>query len=332
MEPELLPLVEKMLPDIVNELADPHDLHLPLLRSFATRLKPLLPFIDADLRSPAIADSIQFFSLLCGPLYPIVLVVRLPFPPTPHTSYMPIVFLHSCWHKSANLPLRARVSGARLQVTNRQEPGIVNEATSNPSTVTISSNFVAAPRKHRGDNEDSMMREADAVALLRLAFASDSLLKETIRRPARPMRYRAVCGLSVDCGWRLIAFRFSSKGKQSTEMPMPMPCCQCRVCLSRVAIHGSAPAQVAKKIAAAIHQLRLSVESDANTPSDAQAQYLLPQPYTSTHFGYSTGSNATGHSLSAQYWLEYLRPPERKHPCYVTVRFRVSTGQLANEL
>ena len=288
MEPELLPLVEKMLPDIVNELADPHDLHLPLLRSFATRLKPLLPFIDADLRSPAIADSIQFFSLLCGPLYPIVLVVRLPFPPTPHTSHMSIVFLHSCWHKSANLPLRARLSGARLQVTNRQEPGIVNEATSNPSTVTISSNFVAAPRKHRGDNEDSMMREADAVALLRLAFASDSLLKETIRRPARPMPYRAVCGLSVDCGWRLVTFRLSSKGKNRT------PKC-------RVAIHGSAPAQVAKKIAAAIHQLRLSVESDANTPSDAQAQYVLPQPYTSAYFGYSTGSTATGHSLSAQY-------------------------------
>ncbi len=111
---------------------------------------------------------------------------------------------------------------------------------------------------------------------------------------------------------------------------MPMPCCQSRVCLSRVAIHGSAPAQVAKKIAAAIHQLRLSVESDANTPSDAQAQYLLPQPYTSTYFGYATGSNATGHSSTLRAVREYLRPPENI-PCDVCGSgFHRSANELAS--
>ncbi|KAJ7950647.1 Galactose-binding domain-like, Armadillo-type fold protein [Quillaja saponaria] len=78
LEPEFLPVVNYLLPHIISQKLEPHDMHLQLLQDMTNRLLVFLPQLEADLTSfPDAAESnLRFLAMLAGPFYPILHVVN----------------------------------------------------------------------------------------------------------------------------------------------------------------------------------------------------------------------------------------------------------------
>jgi hypothetical protein len=259
MEPELLPLVDHMLPQIVHNLRDPYDPHLELLRTIAVKLKPLLPHLEAELRSPAFAEAMPFLALLVGAFYPIVVAVRR----RPHTAS------HTQWMRP---PVRERstalthpgcssycVSTAgdpseragRAQRRSRQRERRADDL------VQLPRRAAQAPRRQRGVDDARVRRGRAASARVRIRCALQGNDSPRARAP--------LCSLRSTVGCRASRFQRSEAAPALSAHS------------AAAAADGAASVQVAKKVAAAIHQLRSSVDSDVTTPSDSLAQYSCPQ-------------------------------------------------------
>ncbi|KAF3335895.1 hypothetical protein FCM35_KLT20402 [Carex littledalei] len=78
LEPELLPVINYLLPHITSQKQDALDLHLQLLQDIAGRLVPFLPQLEPDLTSSAddMESVVRFFAMLAGPFYPILSLVN----------------------------------------------------------------------------------------------------------------------------------------------------------------------------------------------------------------------------------------------------------------
>ncbi|CAL0324369.1 unnamed protein product [Lupinus luteus] len=78
LESEFQPVVNYLLPNILSNKQDPHDMHLQLLQDMTNRLFVFLPQLEADLAGfPDTPESnLRFLAMLAGPLYPILHVVN----------------------------------------------------------------------------------------------------------------------------------------------------------------------------------------------------------------------------------------------------------------
>ncbi|KAL3573924.1 hypothetical protein D5086_024537 [Populus alba] len=78
LEPEFLPVVNHLLPNIISHKQDAHDMHLQLLQDITNRLLVFLPQLEADLTSflDAPEQNLRFLAMLAGPLYPILHIVN----------------------------------------------------------------------------------------------------------------------------------------------------------------------------------------------------------------------------------------------------------------
>ncbi|KAJ6433882.1 hypothetical protein OIU84_017564 [Salix udensis] len=78
LEPEFLPVVNHLLPNIISHKQDAHDMHLQLLQDITNRLLVFLPQLEADLTSflDAPEQNLCFLAMLAGPLYPILHIVN----------------------------------------------------------------------------------------------------------------------------------------------------------------------------------------------------------------------------------------------------------------
>ncbi|KAE9611172.1 hypothetical protein Lal_00012079 [Lupinus albus] len=78
LESEFQPVVNYLLPHILSNKQDPHDMHLQLLQDMTNRLLVFLPQLEADLAGfPDTPESnLRFLAMLAGPLYPILHVVN----------------------------------------------------------------------------------------------------------------------------------------------------------------------------------------------------------------------------------------------------------------
>lgn len=78
LEPEFQPVVTYLLPHIISQKLDAHDMHLQLLQDMSNRLTVFLPQLEAELNSfsDAAEPNIRFLAMLAGPLYPILHIVN----------------------------------------------------------------------------------------------------------------------------------------------------------------------------------------------------------------------------------------------------------------
>lgn len=78
LEPEFQPVVNHLLPQIISQKQDAHDMHLRLLQDMVGRLVTFLPQIEVDLNSfsEAAEPTLRFLAMLSGPFYPILRMVN----------------------------------------------------------------------------------------------------------------------------------------------------------------------------------------------------------------------------------------------------------------
>ena len=70
LEPAWNPVTNYLVPHIVNNMRDPNDKNLTLLREITSKLSPFLSHLQADLRGESIDASLNFLATLAGPYYP----------------------------------------------------------------------------------------------------------------------------------------------------------------------------------------------------------------------------------------------------------------------
>ncbi|XP_020093990.1 uncharacterized protein LOC109714019 isoform X4 [Ananas comosus] len=158
LEPEFQPVVNYLLPHIVSHKQDADDMHLQLLQDIAKRLVVFLPYLEADLTSFADAaeSKIRFLAMLVGPFYPVLRLV-------------------------------IEREATKMQLNPADLDASRNNQTSNP---TVSSNFVAQPRRSRSPSfiqpaSGSIAFRYDAVfVVLRKAY-NDTHLGIVCRRLSR---------------------------------------------------------------------------------------------------------------------------------------------------
>ncbi|OAY73554.1 hypothetical protein ACMD2_02487 [Ananas comosus] len=158
LEPEFQPVVNYLLPHIVSHKQDADDMHLQLLQDIAKRLVVFLPHLEADLTSFADAaeSKIRFLAMLVGPFYPVLRLV-------------------------------IEREATKMQLNPADLDASRNNQTSNP---TVSSNFVAQPRRSRSPSfiqpaSGSIAFRYDAVfVVLRKAY-NDTHLGIVCRRLSR---------------------------------------------------------------------------------------------------------------------------------------------------
>ncbi|KAG6518686.1 hypothetical protein ZIOFF_022166 [Zingiber officinale] len=158
LEPEFQPIANYLLPNIVSHKHDCQDIHLQLLQDVAKHLLFFLPQLETDLTnfSDAAETSIRFFAMLAGPFYPI---------------------LHLSSERNASTTL--------LCLSD------LDASKSNPSsTLTVSSNFEAQPRRSRSPpfpeiaSSSIVFRPDSVIALLRKAY-KDSYLGIVCRKASK---------------------------------------------------------------------------------------------------------------------------------------------------
>ncbi|URE08032.1 hypothetical protein MUK42_34778 [Musa troglodytarum] len=149
LEPELQPIANYLIPHIISHKQDAHDMHLQLLQDVAKNLLVFLPQLETDLTNfPDAAEiNIRFFAMLAGPFYPIL-----------------------------------RLSNERKASSVLPFSSDLDASKSNPSsTLTVSSNFEAQPRRSRSPPfaelaSSSIAFRSDAVIiLLRKAYKESHL-------------------------------------------------------------------------------------------------------------------------------------------------------------
>ncbi|KAK8589936.1 hypothetical protein V6N13_088740 [Hibiscus sabdariffa] len=149
LEPEFQPVVNHLLPYIMSNKQDAHDMYLQLLQDMTDRLHVFLPHLEADFASFSDgADSnLRFLAMLAGPFYPILNIV--------------------------NERDTARSTG---NIADSE----VSRNTQSLSSLTVSSNF--EPRRSRNTSSfvlstsSSVVFRPDAIfLLLRKAYKDDNL-------------------------------------------------------------------------------------------------------------------------------------------------------------
>ncbi|KAJ4952696.1 hypothetical protein NE237_029528 [Protea cynaroides] len=162
LEPEFQPVVGHLLPHIISHKQDANNMYLQLLQDMTNRLHAFLPQLEADLASfPEAAETnLRFLAMLSGPFYPILHIVS-----ERETS---------------------RASG------NVSDSDALKSSQS--STLTVSSNFEAQPRRPRSPlpfvqpASCSVVFRPDAVfVLLRKAY-KDSHLGTICRMACRVLQ------------------------------------------------------------------------------------------------------------------------------------------------
>ncbi|KAJ8505417.1 hypothetical protein OPV22_006303 [Ensete ventricosum] len=149
LEPELQPIANYLIPHIISHKQDGHDMHLQLLQDVAKNLLVFLPQLETDLTNfpDAAETNIRFFAMLAGPFYPVL-----------------------------------RLSNERKASSVLPFSSDLDASKSNPSsTLTVSSNFEAQPRRSRSPPfpelaSSSIAFRSDAVIiLLRKAYKESHL-------------------------------------------------------------------------------------------------------------------------------------------------------------
>ncbi|XP_042502913.1 uncharacterized protein LOC122080099 isoform X2 [Macadamia integrifolia] len=117
LEPEFQPVVSHLLPHIISHKQDANNMHLQLLQDVTKRLNTFLPQLESEFASfPEAAETnLRFLAMLSGPFYPILHIV--------------------------NERETVRASG------NISDSDTLKN--SQASTLTVSSNFEAQPRRSR---------------------------------------------------------------------------------------------------------------------------------------------------------------------------------------
>ncbi|XP_058085820.1 uncharacterized protein LOC131233204 isoform X3 [Magnolia sinica] len=172
LEPEFQPVVNYLLPHIISHKQDAHDMHLQLLQDMTNRLLPFLPQLEADLTSfsESAESSTLFLAMLAGPFYPILRIV--------------------------NERETARASGSF--------PDSDALRNSQTSTLTVSSNFEAQPRRSRSPSPfvqlaaSSIAFRADAVFMLLRKAYKDPQLGNVCRIASRALQKLTEPGTSVE--------------------------------------------------------------------------------------------------------------------------------------
>ncbi|KAG9452896.1 hypothetical protein H6P81_005800 [Aristolochia fimbriata] len=157
LEPEFQPIVSHLLPNIISNKQDVHDMHLQLLQDMTIRLLPFLSHLEADLAnfSEAAESSLRYFAMLVGPFYPI------------------LSLLNEREHAKA-------FGGPDVDALRHNQP----------STLTVSSNFEAQPRRLRSP---SPFAPPGATSV---AFRPDSVFM-LLRKAYKDPRLGAVCRLAA---------------------------------------------------------------------------------------------------------------------------------------
>ncbi|KAJ8631904.1 hypothetical protein MRB53_025240 [Persea americana] len=172
LEPEFQPVVSYLLPHITSNKQDSHDMHLQLLQDVTNRLLPFLPQLEADLTSfsEAAESTIRFLAMLAGPFYPILYIV--------------------------NERETSRSSGSFPESDSLRN----NQA----STLTVSSNFEAQPRRSRSPSPfiqpvgSSVAFRPDAVFMLLRKAYKDSHLGNVCRIACRVLQKLSDPGTSLE--------------------------------------------------------------------------------------------------------------------------------------
>ncbi|KAH1082988.1 hypothetical protein J1N35_022749 [Gossypium stocksii] len=78
LEPEFQPVVNHLLPYIMSNKQDAHDMYLQLLQDMTDRLHVFLPHLEADFASfsDGSDSNLRFLAMLAGPFYPILNIVN----------------------------------------------------------------------------------------------------------------------------------------------------------------------------------------------------------------------------------------------------------------
>ncbi|CAK7341719.1 unnamed protein product [Dovyalis caffra] len=194
LEPEFLPVVNHLLPNITSHKQDAHDMHLQLLQDITNRLHVFLPQLETDLTSflDAPEQNLRFLAMLAGPLYPILHIVNERIVACAFGNGLrsvPILFdlLYTYEFQSSNYtPVELIIMVWRLvkQETARSSGNIsdpdVPKNNQPSSSLTVSSNF--EPRRSRSSSSfisstsSSMVFRPDAIfVLLRKAYKESDL-------------------------------------------------------------------------------------------------------------------------------------------------------------
>ncbi|KAG0598738.1 hypothetical protein M758_12G097000 [Ceratodon purpureus] len=164
LEPELQPVVDHFLPQIIARIKEPHDVQLQLLQDISIRLSPFLQQLEGDLSVPieAMDSTIRFLAMLVGPFYPFLALFR-------------------AVRENEKL---AAVGGADEELGK----------SSLASVFTVSSNFQAPPKRIRSPGLSSQssgqslaLRPNSVVMLLKLAY-KDAFLSNVCKKVARLLR------------------------------------------------------------------------------------------------------------------------------------------------
>lgn len=160
LEPELQPVVDHFLPQIIARIKEPHDIQLQLLQDISVRLSPFLQQLERDLSvsTEAMDSTIRFLAMLVGPFYPFLALFRDN-------------------DKSA-------INGVD------EETGKNSLA----SVFTVSSNFQAPPKRIRSpglstqtSSQSLALRPNSVILLLKLAY-KDVFLSNVCKKVARLLR------------------------------------------------------------------------------------------------------------------------------------------------
>lgn len=164
LEPELQPVVDYFLPQIISRIKEPYDIQLQLLQDISIRLSPFLQQLEGELSVPveAMDSTIRFLAMLVGPFYPFL----------------------SLFRAARDNDKLAALGGADEELGKN----------SLASVFTVSSNFQAPPKRIRSpglslqtSGQSLAWRSISVVILLKLAY-KDVFLSNVCKKVARLLR------------------------------------------------------------------------------------------------------------------------------------------------
>ncbi|KAJ0989796.1 hypothetical protein J5N97_008152 [Dioscorea zingiberensis] len=179
LEPEFQPVVNYLLPHIISHKQETHDMHLQLLQDITNRLLVFLPQLETDLTNftDTAESSIRYFAMLVGPFYPILRIVK------------------------------EREAGKTL-VSISDSDAFRNNQT---STLLVSSNFEAQPRRSRSP---SQFAQAASSSIL---FRPDAVIM-LLRKGYRDFNLGFVCRLASKALQKLVEPRTSPEEYPASDL------------------------------------------------------------------------------------------------------------------
>lgn len=179
LEPEFQPVVSYLLPHITSHKQDAEDMHLQLLQDLTSRLLFFLPQLETDLASftDAADSNIRFLSMLAGPFYPILRIVNE--------------------REAAKAP------------NNTLDSDVFRN--NHISTLTVSSNFEAQPRRSRSP---SLFIQPVSSSI---AFRSDAVIK-LLRKASKDSHLGIICRIASRALQKLVPPAVSYETTPSGEI------------------------------------------------------------------------------------------------------------------